>query len=154
MDNKKTCQPSRGGRLSSGRARMAWLCWAVTSALAIGQVPLLIGVGAWRLEMFPTTEPSLAATLANELSRELAFLAFATVGLLAVARHRGSRMGWLFLAVGLAGTAEGFSGSYAVYALLVAPEVWVGGLVAGWLQNWLWVTSIGLLAVFVPLLFP
>jgi hypothetical protein len=63
-------------------------------------------------------------------------------------------MGWLSLAAGLVGIADGFSGSYAVYALLVAPGVWVGGLVAGWLQNWLWVVSIGLLALFVPLLFP
>jgi hypothetical protein len=133
---------------------LAWLCWAVTSTLVIANVPLLIAIDTWRFQTFPATERPLAVALSNDAAQQLTFFAFATVGVLAIARHSSSRMGWLSLAVGLAGIAEVFTGSYAVFALLVAPDVWVGGLVAGWFQNWLWIVSMGLLAVFVPLMFP
>ena len=61
MDSRRAPQWPEGGRRSWGRTQIAWLCWAVTSALVIGNVPLLIAVDTWRFEMFPATERPLAA---------------------------------------------------------------------------------------------
>src|SRR5262249_36446516 len=43
---------------------------------------------------------------------------------------------------------------YAVYALFVAPGTLPGGLLAGWIQHWIWVVGIMFLVAFVPLRYP
>jgi hypothetical protein len=115
MQRSRAPQRPERGRPLVGRLQIAWLCWAATLALAIGHLPLLIAVAGWQSQRLEAEQP-LAAVLANDLARELAFLTFATVGLLAVTRHSGSRMGWLSVAAGFVGIADGFSSSYAVYA--------------------------------------
>src|SRR5262249_54504073 len=82
--------------------------------------------------------------------------AFATLGALIVARARARarRLGWIYCAVGLAAATDGFCGTYAIVALLVAPGSLPAGLAFAWIQSWTWIVVLVLLFVFLPLLFP
>jgi hypothetical protein len=81
-------------------------------------------------------------------------LAFSTLGALIVSRRPRNTVGWLYCAVGLLTIVERFAAYYAVYSLWARPGVLPGGLMAAWLQNWVWAAIIGLLVVFLPLLYP
>ena len=80
-------------------------------------------------------------------------LAVPAVGFVLASRRPGNRIGWLFLAAGLALGLRAFSQQYALHALIAAPGPWPAGRVFGWLFNWLWVVPLALLA-FVFLIFP
>ncbi len=82
-----------------------------------------------------------------------AFFALPTVGaILAILRPRNP-IGWMFLVSG-AGIIVGiFTTEYvgrAVYTGLSLPGV----VLADWLSSWSWVLAIGLMVIWVPLLFP
>jgi signal transduction histidine kinase len=76
------------------------------------------------------------------------------IGLLVARARPRNPIGWLLLGAGISAGLTGFVEEYAVYTILTNPG-WFGGavLVAG-LSHWLWIPSYGLLAIFVPLLFP
>lgn len=78
-----------------------------------------------------------------------AILSFPTLGAPVVTRHPTHPIGWMFcwtgLAIGLGITSQ----AYAEYSMTVAP-VW-GGLAAAWVGSWL--TSVGLVAIPIFLLF-
>ncbi|HSH77576.1 MAG TPA: hypothetical protein VLA19_03480, partial [Herpetosiphonaceae bacterium] len=132
-------------RLSTRTAR--WLAWSLWTA-AVGQV--IFGL--------------LLAVL-NRLSLELLFaeyvvdtvaaaLAFATVGAIIVMRRPGNAVGWLCCVVGVGTSAVTWTGQYARYALVTRPDALPGGLVALWLNSWVWAPPAALAAVFLPVLFP
>jgi signal transduction histidine kinase len=80
-------------------------------------------------------------------------LAVPAVGFVLASRRPGNRIGWLFLAAGLAVGLRAFSQQYALHALIAAPGLWPAGRVFGWLFNWIWVVPLAMLA-FVFLIFP
>jgi signal transduction histidine kinase len=80
-------------------------------------------------------------------------LAVPAVGFVLASRRPGNRIGWLFLAAGLAAGLRSFSQQYALHALIAAPGSWPAGRVFGWLFNWIWVVPLAMLA-FVFLIFP
>jgi signal transduction histidine kinase len=84
---------------------------------------------------------------------EVVSLAVPVVGFVLASRRPGNRIGWLFLAAGLALGLRSFSHQYALHALVAAPGSWPAGRVFGWLFNWIWVIAFAMLA-FVFLLFP
>ena len=79
--------------------------------------------------------------------------AIPAVGFVLASRRPANRIGWLFLAAGLAVGLNGFSNRYGLHALVAAPGSLPAGKVFGWLTNWIWVSPYALLA-FVFLLFP
>jgi hypothetical protein len=81
-------------------------------------------------------------------------VAFSALGAVIVSRYPTNTIGWVFCALGPLGAVEPFAVYYAIYALFVAPGTLPGGVVAAWLQNWIWVVSIALICAFLPLLFP
>jgi hypothetical protein len=81
-------------------------------------------------------------------------LAFSALGALIVSRYPSHAIGWIFCALGVLGAVQPFAGYYAIYTLFVAPGMLPGGLMAAWLQNWIWVVSIALICAFLPFLFP
>src|SRR5262245_5486529 len=83
----------------------------------------------------------------------VANLALPAVGFVLASRRPANRLGWLFLAAGLAMGLNTFSTQYAQHALVAAPGSWPAGRAAIWLANWVWATPIAALA-FVFLLFP
>jgi signal transduction histidine kinase len=84
---------------------------------------------------------------------EVVGLAVPVVGFVLASRRPGNRIGWLFLAAGLALGLRSFAHQYALHALVAAPGSWPAGRVFGWLFNWIWVIAFAMLA-FVFLLFP
>jgi signal transduction histidine kinase len=83
----------------------------------------------------------------------VANLALPAVGFVLASRRPANRLGWLFLAAGLAMGLNTFSTQYAQHALAVAPGSWPAGRAAAWLANWIWAAPVAALA-FVFLLFP
>jgi signal transduction histidine kinase len=80
-------------------------------------------------------------------------LAVPVVGFVLATRRPANRLGWLFLAAGLALGLSIFSTQYAQHALAAAPGSWPAGRAAVWFSNWVWAIPYALLA-FAFLLFP
>jgi signal transduction histidine kinase len=84
---------------------------------------------------------------------QVAYLAVPVVGFVLAAQRPGNRIGWLFLAAGLAVGLNSFSAEYGLRALVVAPGSLPAGRAAVWLANWIWVVPFAMFAL-VLLLFP
>jgi signal transduction histidine kinase len=89
----------------------------------------------------------------SEIFGQVANLAVPVVGLVLAARRPGNRIGWLFLAAGLALGLSNFSATYGLHALLVAPGSLPLGRAAAWLSNCIWVVPFAIFAL-VFVLFP
>jgi hypothetical protein len=96
---------------------------------------------------------SLTGWTVSNVSGQVVSATFPVAGLLLVSRRPENRIGWLFVAAGLALGLGGFSSSYPPHALIADPGPWPGGRAFAWLSDWLWVIPVGTLA-FVFLLFP
>jgi hypothetical protein len=91
----------------------------------------------------------------EQFSYALPFLAFVTVGALVASRRSENPIGWIFCAIGLLNVIYAFARAYAIYALLTRPGSLPGGEVMAWLAaGWTATLGWGLMATFVPLLFP
>ncbi|HEY1322975.1 MAG TPA: ATP-binding protein [Streptosporangiaceae bacterium] len=80
-------------------------------------------------------------------------LAVPVVGFVLASRRPANRIGWLFLAAGLALAVRAFAHHYGLHALVAAPGSLPGGRAAMWVSNWVWVIPLAMLA-FAFLLFP
>jgi signal transduction histidine kinase len=158
--------PSRApGGTSAQRAatRLAWSLWALTLLLLIGYFLLRLYWYALATAPGSALPPAAVAPSLNTLPRLISDLlavgvipAFTTMGALIVsrARARSRRIGWLYCAIGLAAATDGFCGTYAIVALLAAPGALPAGLAFAWIQSWSVFIVLGLLFVFLPLLYP
>jgi len=81
-------------------------------------------------------------------------LLFPLVGAVIASRGAGGAIGWICLVIGLAVAATGLSERYAVHALVIEPGSLPAGEFAAYLGSWSWVIFIGLIGVFLVLLFP
>src|SRR5215831_14095228 len=75
------------------------------------------------------------------------------LGFVLASRRPANRMGWLFLAAGLALALTTFTGPYSLHALRVAPGSLPAGRAAAWLANWVFVIQAAMLA-FLLMVFP
>jgi signal transduction histidine kinase len=89
----------------------------------------------------------------SDVFNGVTLLAIPVIGFVIASRRPGNRIGWLFLAAGLASGVNGFSQSYGLRALLAAPGSLPAGRAAMWLSSWTLAVPIGALA-FLLLLFP
>jgi signal transduction histidine kinase len=80
-------------------------------------------------------------------------LALPAVGFVLASRRPRNRIGWLFLAAGLALGLRAFLHHYGLHGLVAAPGSWPAARAAMWLSNCIWVIPLAMLA-FVFLLFP
>jgi signal transduction histidine kinase len=141
--------------------RLAWAMWGATVLLIAGSMAL--GIYWYAVANYPEvslrTRPILLLQdlLPNVISiifGLVGFLSFATLGALIVTRAKERRIGWIYCAIGLTVLVDSFSGNYAVVALILAPNTLPAGLVFAWIQTWSWVLPLGLLVIFLPLLYP
>src|SRR5215208_3773728 len=72
------------------------------------------------------------------------FLISPLVGAMIASRRPGNPIGWLCLAIGLLWAFSGLLDYYDVYGMAV-PNSLPFPLAMAWLNNWLWVPSVGLL---------
>ncbi len=84
----------------------------------------------------------------------LPFLAFPVVGALIASRRPGHAIGWICLAAGILWMVAIMSGFYAQLGLVAIPGSVPFPAVIGSLGLWLWVPALGLLGIYLILLFP
>jgi signal transduction histidine kinase len=89
----------------------------------------------------------------DDVFTQVTDLALPVVGFVLASRRPANRIGWLFLAAGLALALRAFAHHYGLHALLVAPGSLPGGRAAMWVSNWIWPIPFAMLA-FAFLLFP
>ena len=81
-------------------------------------------------------------------------VSFSVVGALIASHRPENPIGWIFLAVGFFYGLLSAGDEYAIYALLTNPGALPWGAEASWLGQWIWAPGLGLILVFLPLLFP
>ena len=126
-------------------ALLAWSLCFLCVTLAVGG--LLLG---------PLNGRTLGEIFVEEGIVAIATLtvAFSVVGALVASHRPGNPIGWIFCAAAL---FQGLSVSgyeYAIYALLTRPGSLPLGAEVSWLGQWIWAPGLGLILVFLPLLFP
>jgi hypothetical protein len=123
------------------RRTAVWIGWSI---LAISVIPVVAG-----FLVLASSNDSL--DVSEEVSARLAFVPFAMVGAVIVARQPRNVIGWLCCAIGLGTSLFQFLEDYSLYAL--ARQL-PGGVVLGLLGAMPWPALLTLMGVFLPLLFP
>src|ERR687889_721727 len=134
------------GRMSARVA--AWLAWSLCAlcvALAAANFILALLNGRTLGEIFVSEGIFTFATCT---------VSFAVVGALIASHRPENPIGWIFLAVGFFYGLLTAGDEYAIYALLTNPGALPWGAEASWLGQWIWAPGLGLILVFLPLLFP
>jgi hypothetical protein len=122
----------------------AWLAW---SLLVLG-LTLAVAI----LVLVHANDP---AQFRDQPFYLVGFVAFLSVGALVASRRPENPIGWLFCTIALSNFLWAFGWQYAVYALVTEPGSLPGGHAMAWLgTGWSATLGWGLMATFVPLLFP
>jgi hypothetical protein len=133
------------------RRTAAWLAWSL-AGLCVAM--FVASTALWVLVRSAPVPSSWGADLsvANMLW-ELLFLVFPLVGALIASRQPRNPIGWILLADGLLWMLSDMLDNYSVYGLARPGSVpFPVGIAA--LSNWLWVPAVGLLGIYVLMLFP
>ena len=126
-------------------ARLAWFLCLLCVALAAGSLILGLLNGRTLGEIFVEEALVTIATLT---------VAFSVVGALIASHRPENPLGWIFCAAALFQGLSNSTYEYATYALLTNPASPPLGAAASWLGQWIWAPGLGLILVFLPLLFP
>ena len=81
-------------------------------------------------------------------------ISFSVVGALIVSHRPENTIGWIFCAAALFQALSEVGLEYATYALVTRPGSLPFGAWMSWLAEWVWAPGLGLILVFLPLLFP
>jgi hypothetical protein len=129
----------------------AWLAWSLCVlcvVLAAASLILALLNGRTLGEIFLAWDgPSIAVLPTWTVS-------FSVVGALIASHRPENPIGWIFLADGFCYGLLIAGEEYAVYALLTNPGSLPLGAELSWLVKWIWAPGLGLVLVFLPLLFP
>jgi hypothetical protein len=123
----------------------AWLAWIV-AALSVAMFVASAGLTALSLYGAPATQPSSMWGTVNDLVLFIPFLAFPLVGALIASRRPENPIGWICLAAGF---------FWMLLLLEESPSSLAPNSVAlDALTQWTWVPPVGLLGIYMILLFP
>jgi signal transduction histidine kinase len=126
-------------------SRLATLLVAVIAALlAVAIAFLILGIGT------PLPEASFGfkgwgVLLAGVL---------AIAGFLIASRVPSNPIGWLLLASGIGTAVQELGQQYANYGLFTSSVALPAADVGAWITEWIWIPSMALLALHIPLLYP
>jgi hypothetical protein len=81
-------------------------------------------------------------------------ICFSVVGALIVSHRPENPIGWIFCAAALFQALSAVGVEYGTYALVTQPGSLPLGAFMSWLAEWIWAAGLGLIVVFLPLLFP
>src|ERR687898_241952 len=145
-----TRERGRGVDRMSARAaaRLAWSLCLLCVALAVAGLILALLNGLTLGEIFLAWAGPPVATLLAQI------VSFSVVGALIASHRPENPIGWLFLAAALFYGIQIPGEEYAVHALLTNPGSLPLGAELAWLTDWIWAPGLGLILVFLPLLFP
>ena len=122
----------------------AWIAWSVW-AITLGLLAAALLIGMTNRPEAPLYDYWLESTLITPT--------FATLGVLIVSRRPGKVIGWIFLALSVAGSLQMLCGQYATVALISGSEQLPGGAFAAWLSTLMQSTFVYPI-LFLVLLFP
>jgi hypothetical protein len=129
----------------------SWLAWSL-AGLSVAM--FAVSVVLYVLTRSAQVPSSLGASrTVIELSTSVPVLAFPIVGALIASRRPHNPIGWICLADGFLWMFLSMIDYYGVYGL-ARPGTVPFPLVIYALAQWLWVPTVGLLAIYLPLLFP
>jgi len=127
--------------------RIAWSIGIASMALYVGALVILY---VDRHAVLPSDATRL--NFGNVLD-VASSAATAALGMVLATRRPENRLGWLFLAAGLALGLGNFGSAYGLHALKAYPSSLPAGRASAWVSNWIWTIPVTLL-IFLLLLFP
>src|SRR5215210_7612207 len=137
-----------GGRMRSWAA--AWLAWSLAGLCLVMAVATIV----LSVLLQPGREGADAWSTVVDLLLFMTFLAFPVVGALTASRRPRNPIGWICLTVGLFWWLIIVSEDYSAYGLAVPGSVPFPVTIYALLYAWMWVPAVGLLGIYMILLFP
>ena len=137
----------------------------VTSAAPSGRALLLGRVAASLVVLFFIAgtfargwlESRLVLPVENPVEDAVIFIGFgmfAAMGALLVALRPGNTVGWILSAIGLMAGAFPASEAYAAFVMTTRGRPDALAVFGAWVNGWYWFALLGLVFVYLPLLFP
>ena len=128
---------------------MAWLAWS----LAALSVAMFVVASVLPILTSSPNDQSKVVTVSETVGFVL-FLAFPIVGALVASRRPRNPIGWILLADGLLWMVLALTDSYFIYGV-ASPGSVPYPIAVGTISNqWLWMPTVGLLGIYLLLLFP
>jgi hypothetical protein len=127
----------------------SWLAWS----LAALSVAMFVAASLLSVLARSPGDVTLVAAISETISFVL-FLAFPIVGALVASRRPRNPIGWILLADGLLWMILAVTDSYLVYGVARPGSVPFPVTVGALGNTWLWVPTVGLLGIYLILLFP
>lgn len=123
--------------------RFKWLAWGGFAITA------MVTVGAFALLLVPLPgQPFAIDQTLGEIFYVLGAPTVALVGAVVAASRRENPIGWVMIGIGLSLSIASFVNNYTQAAFWTGTETLRGGLIAGWLAWWIWVTPyVGLVLI-------
>src|ERR671921_2503169 len=139
-----------GGANSRAASWLAWTLAALSVAMFLASAAFFVLI---RVAQAKTPGSLVTSRSIIDLLISVPFLAFPIVGALIASRRPHNPIGWICLAVGLLWMLLGLFDYYGVYGLTKPDTVPFPVVIYG-LVEWLWLPTVGLLAIYLLLLFP
>jgi hypothetical protein len=149
-------QPAGGAAVLIGgsgirmRARTVRRVAGCTAAVSVALLGAGLALSYMDRHLLPA---SLTNWTVSGVSSQVVNMAVPVTGYVLASRRPENRIGWLFLVAGLGLGLTGFTNPYALHALVTHPGSLPAGRASAWLNNWIWVIAVAMLA-FLFLLFP
>jgi hypothetical protein len=124
--------------------RLAWSTCLLSVGLAVGALLLWLLNGRALIEFLREGDGAVVVLVVT----------FSVVGALILSHRPENTIGWIFCAAALSQALSEFGLEYATYALITRPGSLPLGAEMSWLADWIWALGLGLILVFLPLLFP
>jgi hypothetical protein len=129
----------------------SWLAWAfagLTLTMVVASVALFV------LALSAHVPSSLGASTVGDVALFMSFSVFPVIGALIASKRPRNPIGWICLADGLLWALIFLSEDYSAYGLAIPGSVPFPVTINALLYAWLWVPAVGLLGVYLLLLFP
>jgi uncharacterized membrane protein YhdT len=131
---------------------VAWLAWSLAGlSLALFLVSAVLDV---LLRSAQSPSPWVTVGTVGDMLGFVSFLAFPIVGALIASRHPRNPIGWICLADGLLWMLLGVIDSYYRYGVAKPGTVPYPVAIGTLANQWLWMPTVGLLGIYLLLLFP
>jgi hypothetical protein len=129
----------------------SWLAWALaglTLTMVVATVALFV------LARSSHVPSSLSASTIGDVALFMSFSVFPVIGALIASKRPRNPIGWICLADGLLWALIFLSEDYSAYGLAIPGSVPFPVTINALLYAWVWVPAVGLLGVYLLLLFP
>src|SRR5215210_3290756 len=129
----------------------SWLAWSVAS-LSIAMFVSVVALYALARSIQDVTISGTGGLVGWLLY--VPFLAFPLVGALIASRRPNNPIGWICLAAGIFWMLANLTSGYGTYGLLARPGSVPFPAAIGSVGEWMWTPTVGLLGIYLILLFP